>query len=65
MKNSTLTLKDVKQAISQFSPEEQAQLLRDLPKLLAISRSELAMLDLAESAFDFWNNPQDAAYDAI
>lgn len=64
MNGSSLTIKDVEQAIGKFSPAQQARLLRDLPKLLVNSRSELAIFDLAESAFSFWDNPDDAVYDS-
>ncbi|MFZ1061335.1 MAG: type II toxin-antitoxin system HicB family antitoxin [Candidatus Rokuibacteriota bacterium] len=35
------------------------------PSVLAPSPEELAWLRLAEPAFQFWDNPEDAAYDAL
>ena len=32
---------------------------------LALSQEEVAWLHLAEPAFDFWDNPEDGAYDAL
>ncbi len=36
-----------------------------LPSVLAPSPEELAWLGLAEPAFQFWDNPEHAAYDAL
>lgn len=40
-------------------------MLNRLPSVLAPSPEELAWLRLAEPAFQFWDNPEDAAYDAL
>jgi len=34
-----------------------------LPNLLSISPEDYGWLKLAESAFEFWNNEEDAIYD--
>ncbi len=60
-----LTLQDVERAIQQFPPEQQQRLLAELPRLLRISGTDLVYLKLAESAFQFWDNPDDATYDAL
>ena len=58
-----MSLEEIEKPISSAPPEAQRQLLRDLPHLLKISLSDLALLKAAEPAFDFWNNPDDAVYD--
>lgn len=60
-----LSLQDVEHAIEQFPPTEQQQLLAELPKLLKISHADLSYLKLAEPAFQFWENPDDAIYDTL
>ncbi len=42
--------------------KEQVELLRILPRHLKISLDDLAWSRLAEPAFEFWNNPEDAIY---
>ncbi len=59
------SLHDIEQAIEQFPPEDQQRLLAELPRLLKISGVDLAHLKLAESAFQFWENPDDAIYDTL
>jgi len=60
-----LSLHDVEQAIEQFPPEEQRQLLAELPQLLKLSNQTLGDLKLAEPSFQFWDNPDDAIYDTL
>jgi len=60
-----LSLQEIEHAIEQFPPEEQRQLLAELPHLLKISFVDLASLRLAEPSFEFWNNPDDAVYDTL
>jgi len=43
----------------------QVQLLRELPAHLKIAPDDVAWLKLSEPAFAFWDNPDDAAYDAL
>ena len=57
------SLNEIEEAISSANPEVQKQLLSDLPHLLKLDFSDLALLKVAEKAFDFWNNPDDAIYD--
>lgn len=64
MKNE-LSLREIEQAISRARPEEQTRLLRDLPRLLKIAPADLSLLKISEPSFDFWNNPEDAVYDAL
>ena len=59
------SLEQIEQAISQANRGLQQRLLRDLPHLLKIQAADLALLKIAESAFDFWNNPDDVVYDRL
>ena len=60
-----LSLHEVEEAIEQFPPSDQQQLLSELPKLLKISGVDVAYLKLAESSFQFWENADDAIYDTL
>jgi len=60
-----LSIKKVEKVIKEMSPEEQRRLLLELPSLLKIPVEDLGLLRLAESSFDFWNNPEDAIYDSL
>ena len=60
-----LSLQAVEHAIEQFPAQEQQKLLAELPRLLKISKGELAYLKLAEPSFQFWENPDDAIYDTL
>ena len=40
-------------------------MLSRLPSVLALSKEELGWLHLGEAAFEFWDNPEDAVYDAV
>ncbi len=60
-----VTLHDIEQAIEQSPPELQRQLLVDLPRLVHLGDGDVGLLKLAESAFAFWDNPDDAVYDAL
>ena len=59
------TVAEIGQAIEKLDVKEQVQLLRDLPQLLKVSPDDLAWTRLAEPAFEFWNNPEDAIYDQL
>jgi len=65
MKKSNLSLKEVEHAIGSFEVKDQEKLLNDLPRLLKRSTTDLALLKVAESAFDFWDNPEDQVYDNL
>ena len=65
MKKSNLSLKEVEQAIGSFEVKDQEKLLKDLPKILKRSTIDLALLKVAESAFNFWDNPEDQVYDHL
>jgi hypothetical protein len=59
------SLKDVEDAIKSFGPEEKEQLISDLPKLLEITIDYENLLKLAETAFRFWDNEDDAIYGTL
>ena len=53
------------QIIQEFKAQERDQFLHLLPNLLSISPEDYGWLRLAESAFEFWNNEEDAIYDRL
>ena len=59
------TVEEIEKAIERLDVRQQVKLLKELPAHLKISPDDVAWLKLAESAFDFWNNPDDAAYDQL
>ncbi|HEY4485334.1 MAG TPA: hypothetical protein VI702_03290 [Nitrospiria bacterium] len=65
MKKSNLSIKEVEQAIESFEVEDQKKLLKDLPKLLKFLPADIGLLRAAESAFGFWDNPEDQIYDNL
>ncbi len=58
-------VKEVAEAIEEFSSEDRQQLLSILPKLLGISAEDFGWLKLSESVFAFWENEEDAIYDEL
>ncbi|HUO04819.1 MAG TPA: hypothetical protein VMU16_06430 [Candidatus Binataceae bacterium] len=59
------TVEEIERAIERLDAKEQARLLRELPSHLKIAPDDIALLKLAEPAFEFWDNPEDAAYDQL
>ena len=57
------TVAEITEAIEKLDVKEQVELLKTLPQHLKISPDDLARL--AEPAFEFWNNPEDAIYDEL
>lgn len=51
--------------IKALSKNEQRELLSLLPKVLKLSPEDLLWARLAESAFNFWDNPEDKIYDEL
>jgi hypothetical protein len=51
--------------IKSLSEDEQKELLSLLPRALNLSPEDLLWARLAESAFDFWDNPDDQIYDEL
>lgn len=59
------TVAEITQAIDQLDARSQVQLLEQLPSHLKVKVEDVGWLRAAESAFDFWNNPEDAIYDDL
>ena len=59
------TVLEISEAIEKLGVQEQIELLEALPERLKISADSLAWSRLAEPAFEFWNNPEDAIYDTL
>jgi hypothetical protein len=59
------TVAEIGQAIEKLDVKDQVELLRLLPRHLKISPEDLFWSRLAESSFEFWNNPDDAIYDQL
>jgi hypothetical protein len=57
------TVQEITEAIEQLDVKQQVQLLHELPRHLKINVEDVAWSRLAEPAFDFWDNPDDAIYD--
>ena len=51
--------------IKGLSENEQRELLSLLPKVLKLSPEDLLWARLAESAFSFWDNPEDEIYNKL
>ena len=58
-------LRAIESAIQGATPAQQMRLLRRLPRLLKLAPSDLALLKVSKSSFDFWNNPDDVVYDRL
>lgn len=65
MTESDWSVEQVLGAVRDLPPEAQQEVLARLPSVLSLSADILAWLRLAEPAFEFWDNPEDAAYDAL
>ena len=50
------------QIIREFKIQEQDQFLHLFPTLLSISPEDYGWLKMAESAFEFWDNDEDAIW---
>jgi hypothetical protein len=59
------SVEEIERAIERLDVREQVRLLRDLPAHLKISPEDVAAWRNAESAFTFWDNPDDAIYDDL
>ena len=59
------TVEEIAEAIKHLDVAEQMRLLRELPAHLKISPEDIARWKMAESAFGFWDNADDAAYDKV
>jgi hypothetical protein len=59
------SVEEIVRAIERLDVREQLRLLLDLPAHLKISSEDVAAWRNTESAFTFWDNPDDAIYDDV
>ncbi len=59
------TVAEISEAIEKLDVQEQVKLLEVLPQCLKNSPEDLAWSRLAEPAFAFWDNAEDAIYDQL
>ena len=59
------TVAEISEAIEKLDLQQQIELLRVLPQHLKVAPDDLGWARLAEPAFEFWNNPDDAVYDHL
>ena len=59
------TVAEISEAIEKLDIKDQVELLRILPQHLKILPDDITWSKLAEPAFEFWNNPDDAVYDNL
>ena len=59
------TVAEINEAIEKLDLKDQIKLLQTLPEHLKISPNDLAWVRVAEPAFAFWDNPEDAIYDKL
>lgn len=62
---ATAVLSRIEKVIQSAKPEEQREFLAKLPHLLKLDAADFAFLKIAEGAFDFWDNPNDAVYSCL
>ncbi len=65
MKPVMSAVQAITEAVERLDVREQVELLKELPRHLKISPDDAAWTTLAESAFDFWDNLDDAIYDTL
>ena len=61
-----LTVEQISTAILLLDKEEKSKLRKRLPVLMEVDAQEweeMGWMSLAESAFDFWNDPEEDVYD--
>jgi len=58
-------VRQVVQIIQEFKIRERDQFLHLLPTVLNISSEDYGWLRASESAFEFWDNEEDAVYDRL
>jgi len=59
------TVDEISEAIEKLDVKDQVKLLQVLPQHLKISPDDLAWPKLAELAFAFWDNSEDAIFDKV
>jgi hypothetical protein len=56
------TVAEIGEAIEKLELKDQVELRRNLSRHLKIAPEDFGWTRLAEPAFGFWNNPEDAIY---
>ncbi len=59
------TVTEITAAIERLTVPQQLQLLGELADHLKLKPEDLVWLRSSESAFSFWDNPEDAIYDQL
>jgi hypothetical protein len=59
------TVAQIAEAIEKLDAKDQVKLLKALPQHLKIAPEDLGWSRLAEPAFAFWDNEEDAIYDTL
>ena len=59
------SVQEIEEAIERLDVPQQVQLLRELPARLKTTPDDVAALRNTESAFGFWDNPDDAGCDKL
>jgi hypothetical protein len=59
------TIQAIAEAVERLDVREQVELLKELPRHLKISPDDATWTKLAESAFEFRDNPGDATSDTV
>ena len=59
------SVQEITEAIERLAVKDQVRLLQELPQHLKISPDDAGWPKLAEPAFKFWDNPDDAVYDTL
>ena len=60
-----MSLKKIEEAILCLNKDDQLKLSAELPIILKYPNDTLSLLKLAETSFEFWDNPEDSVYDSL
>lgn len=60
-----MSLQEIENEITRLDKPQQQKLLSDLPRLIDLKQENLSYLKVAEPAFEFWDNSEDAVYDRL
>ncbi len=60
-----MSLQEIEYAVKHLDEPEQRKLLQDLPRLIDISKDDLAWMKVAEPSFEFWDHEEDAIHDKL
>ena len=60
-----MSLKEIEEAILCLKKDDQLKLSAELPIILKFPNDTSSLLKLAETSFEFWDNPEDSVYDSL